>query len=84
MAPRKSRLGALSPSYLIRRRAVAKGVFGGDRSWQVIAGIIYGAKFLRKNLGKQPQTLISETLKPGEVMTIRTEKPTKAARKRRS
>ncbi len=69
MAVRRRRPGFLSPAYLSRSRAISKGIFGGSRGWQVVAGVIFGRRFLKKTFGRTPETLIHEPLKPGESLT---------------
>lgn len=83
MAVRRRRLGILSPGYLIRSRAISKGIFGGSRGWQVIAGVIFGRRFLKKMFGRTPETLINEPLRPGESMTITTIPVEKRSRRSR-
>lgn len=83
MAARGRRPGFLSPAYLIRSQAISKGIFGGRRGWQVVAGIIFGRRFLKKSFGRSSETLINEPLKPGESMTITTIPRGKRARRSR-
>ncbi len=72
MAVPQRRPGFLSPAYLIRSRAISKGVFGGSRGWQIIAGLIFTRQALKRIFGRTAETLINEPLKPGESMTITT------------
>lgn len=67
----RSRFGILSPAFLLRRRAISKGLFGGSRGWQVILAIILGRRALRKVLGNEPELVATEQLAPGQFMSIR-------------
>lgn len=68
--PRRSRL--VSPAALIRTRATSKGLLGGDPLWRTIWVVLFGGRFLRRTLGRQPELLIDEPLQPGETMVIET------------
>ena len=76
----------LSPSYLVRRNAVYKGLFGGQRGWLALGGLIWGTRFVKKTLGRSEEYAATEVLKPGEFVTIRaipvpTRKERKAAKR---
>jgi hypothetical protein len=67
MAARKS---AMSPSVLIRRRALQRGVFGSSALWRAVAVVVFGSQFLKKVFGKNPEYLGTETLKAGQFLQI--------------
>jgi hypothetical protein len=71
----------LTPTYQIRRQAVAKGVFGNSRLWRVVAALIWGRQLWQALFGRKSELLISEALQPGETMTIRTTKPPPGGRR---
>jgi hypothetical protein len=68
-------LGLLSPTLLLRRNAVAKGLFGGSRVWQVVLVIMFGRRFLRKVMGREPELVATEKMVPGQFLSIRTIDP---------
>jgi hypothetical protein len=89
----KRRPSYLSPFALARRNGLYKGVLGGDRRWLVVGGVVWGARFLRKSLGKSEQVVALEKLEPGQWMSVRAISPAerkaekaagKAVRKRRA
>ena len=46
---------ALSPSVLIRRRALQRGVFGSSPMWRAVAVVVFGRRFLKRVFGKTPR-----------------------------
>ena len=83
MARATRRPGLLSPTALVRRNAIYKGLFGGSKGWMVVGGVFWLVRFLRGAAGKNEVIVANEVLKPGEFVTIRTIAPTsrRAARK---
>jgi len=71
----KRRPSYLSPLALARRNGLYKGLIGGDRRWLVVGGVVWGARFLRKSLGKSEQVVALEKLQPGQWMSLRTISP---------
>ena len=65
-----TRRRALSPSLLIRRRALSRGVFGSDRFWRAVAVVIFGRRFLKRILGKNEDHLGTEKLTAGQLLQI--------------
>ena len=55
--------------YLYRRGQV-RGLFGGSRAWTIVWATIFGARMLRKAVAKEPSTVYSEVLGPGESLLI--------------
>jgi hypothetical protein len=82
MARSARRPTVLSPSALVRRNAIYKGVLGGSRAWMVLGGMFWFATFLRRTLGKNPVTVATEVLRPGEFVTIRTIAPPNRAQRK--
>ena len=70
---RRSRL--LSPTAYARRAGVYRGLFGGDRTWLAIGGVVWGARMLRKTFGRTETIVATEVLKPGQFVTIDTIRP---------
>jgi hypothetical protein len=56
---------------LLWRRAIAKGLLGGDRRWMTVFAAIGTAKLMHKLVGREPETVYREELKPGETLVIR-------------
>ena len=71
-----------SPTAFIRRQGLYKGLLGGSRGWLVVGGTFWGLRFLRRSFGKNEEVAATETLKPGQSVTILAIKPpTRAERK---
>ena len=71
----KRRPSYLSPFALARRNGLYKGLIGGDRKWLIIGGTVWGARTLRKALGKTEQIVALEKMEPGQWMSLRTISP---------
>ena len=69
---------------IIKRKVLAKGLFGGDRKWLALGGVIFVFGRIRSVLGfGEPEPVYIEELKPGErLVTAHSERPRR--RKRRS
>ena len=65
-----TRRRALSPSVLIRRRALQRGVFGSSQLWRAVAVVLFGGRFLKKVFGKNPDYLGTEKLRAGQLLQI--------------
>ncbi len=65
------RPGLLSPSVLLRRNGLYKGVFGGSKGWLAVFAVMWGSKKVKTTFGRSEQIAASEVLKPGEFVTIR-------------
>jgi hypothetical protein len=61
---------ALSPSVLIRRRAISRGIFGSDPFWRVVAVIIFARRFMKRIMGRNEEYLGTETLTAGQRVQI--------------
>lgn len=53
-----------------RRRAISRGVIGGDKGWLVVAAALFGRSALRKLSGAEPELLTIEKLEPGQFMSV--------------
>ena len=71
MARANRRASILSPSLILRRKAVRQGFLGGQRGWQIVGLIVFGRRFLRKLLGGEPELVATERLEPGQAISIR-------------
>lgn len=79
---RRRRPSLLSPFGLARRNAVYKGVLGGDRTWLILGGVVWGGRFLKKSLGKNEEIVALEKMEPGQWMSLRTIPPTTRKQRR--
>ena len=59
---------------LVRRRAVARGVLGGNRLWLAVAVAIYGRRLVKRLFGNRPKTVYSERLEPGQALLVSRER----------
>jgi hypothetical protein len=61
---------ALSPSMLVRSRAISRGIFGPSRFWRVVAVVMFGRRFLKRLFGKNADYLATEELTAGQLVQI--------------
>jgi hypothetical protein len=61
---------ALSPSMLVRSRAISRGIFGPSRFWRVVAVVMFGRRFLKRLFGKNADYLATEKLTAGQLVQI--------------
>jgi hypothetical protein len=62
--------GFLKPSVYVRQQALTRGVFGGSKSWMVIAVFAYSPRLLKRLLGRTEVTVAREPMRPGQVLRI--------------
>lgn len=70
MARRVGLSGFLRPSVYLRQQALTKGVFGGSKSFMVIAVFAYAPRLLRRLFGRQEILVAREPLKSGQILRI--------------
>ncbi|MGB8858805.1 MAG: hypothetical protein WCC60_06095 [Ilumatobacteraceae bacterium] len=70
---RKSSL--LSPTALLRRSALYKGVFGGNRGWMAVGAVLWGPKLFKRFLGKNEQIIATEKLTAGQFVRLEAIRP---------
>jgi len=58
------------------RTGFRRGILGGRRGWTVVAMVAGSVQLLRRLQGKEPETVFSETLEPGETLVISAGPPT--------
>ncbi|MGH9134152.1 MAG: hypothetical protein ACRDZZ_09460 [Ilumatobacteraceae bacterium] len=78
-----TRRRALSPSVLIRRRALHKGILGPSRMWRAIAFVVFGRKLLKRIFGKNVDELGTEKLTAGQLVQIEAIAPPTRRKRRR-
>ena len=61
---------SLSPSVLIRSRALSRGILGPSRFWRAVAVVVFGGRFLKRIVGKNPEYLGTEKLTAGQLVQI--------------
>jgi hypothetical protein len=59
----------LAGGYL-RRNSRQKGLFGNDGFWRAVFLLICGRKVWHKLMGKEPEVLSTEQLKPGQELHL--------------
>ncbi len=64
------------------RRAQMRGLFGGSRAWTVVWTVLFGARMLKKLGSREPETVYSEVLGPGETLLISHEAAPQKGRRR--
>ena len=80
MARRRSTL--LSPTALLRRNALYKGVLGGSRGWMAVGVVLWGPRLARKYFGKQEEVIAIEKLTAGQAIRLESiAPPTRKQRK---
>ena len=57
-------------SRLVRRNALKKGLFGGNRVWLAIGAFVWGRKFVKKTFGRNEEYVTTETLTRGNAVRI--------------
>ncbi len=73
----RSRL--LSPTVLLRRNAIYKGLLGGQRGWLAIGAVVWAPRLLKKALGRTEQVVAIERLEAGQALRIEAiKRPTRA------
>jgi hypothetical protein len=70
VARRRGVKSILNPFNLWRRKALYKGVFGGDRTWLMIGAVVWGPRILKRVLGRNEEIVATEKLLPGMVLRI--------------
>ena len=65
-----TRRRALSPSALIRSRAIHRGILGSSPLWRAVAVVVFGRRFLKRFLGKNAEELGTEKLEAGQFVRI--------------
>jgi hypothetical protein len=65
-----TRRRALSPSALIRSRAIHKGILGSSPLWRAVAVVVFGRRFLKRFLGRNAEDLGTEKLVAGQFVCI--------------
>jgi len=80
VARRRSTL--LSPTALLRRNALYKGVLGGSRGWMAVGVVLWGPRLARKYFGKQEEVIAIEKLTAGQAIRLESiAPPTRKQRK---
>jgi hypothetical protein len=60
----------LSPTVLLRRNALYKGVFGGSRGWMAVGVVLWGPKLVKRFLGKHEEVIATEKLVAGQWLQL--------------
>lgn len=62
--------GFLKPSVYVRQQALTRGVFGGSKSWMVIAVFAYSPRLLKRLLGRTEVMVAREPLRSGQILRL--------------
>ncbi len=65
----------LSPTALLRRSALYKGVFGGSRGWLAVGAVLWGPKLLKRLMGKNEEVIATEKMVAGQVVRLEAIRP---------
>ena len=65
-----TRRRALSPSALIRNRAIHRGILGSSPLWRAVAIVVFGRRLLKRIVGKNAEDLGTEKLEAGQFVRI--------------
>ncbi len=60
---------------LLRTNAIRRGVFGGSRQWQAVGLVLLLTQDLRRQVGKQPETLGTWKAGTGDFVKVTTTTP---------
>ena len=61
----------LRPIRLIKRKGITAGLFGGDRKWLALGGIVFLGGRIKSLFGfGDPEPVYIEELKPGERLVV--------------
>lgn len=73
----------ISPAVYVRRRALYDGVLGSSTLWKLVAAAVFGRSVLRRVLGRHPEHLSVERLRPGQSVQVIALGPRGSRRQRR-
>ena len=75
----------LRPVRLIKRRALIKGVFGGDRTWLVLGSVVWIGGRIKALFGfGEPEPVYTEEVSSGDrVVLVHSETTSRRQRRRR-
>jgi hypothetical protein len=60
----------LRPSFIVRRNALRKGLFGPSTFWKVVAVVVLGRGALTRLFGRHPDRFGTRIIRPGHVITV--------------
>lgn len=74
----------LRPVRLIKRKGLLSGVFGGNRVWLALGGIVWAGGKVRRLFGfGDPAPVFAEEIKPGERFVVAHAEPSRRRRRKR-
>lgn len=71
----RRRPSVLSPFAYVRRAGIYRGVLGGSRGWLIVGGTAFALGRIRRLLGKNPEIVTIEELKPGHPIRLEAIRP---------
>jgi hypothetical protein len=60
----------LRPSFIIRRKAMRRGVLGPSTFWKVVAAVVFGRSTLKRVFGRNVEQLDTLSVGVGTVLTV--------------
>lgn len=66
---------AFQPTIYLRRMSMRRGILGPSSAWRAVGIVVYGGGALKKFLGRQPEVISTETLRPPQFVNVLTATP---------
>jgi len=60
----------LRPSFIIRRKAMRRGLLGPSTFWKIVAVVVFGRNTLKRVFGRNVQSLGTRSVGVGTVLTV--------------
>jgi hypothetical protein len=54
----------------LRARSLRRGFFGGSRGWFAVGVVVWGARLMRRLVGRRPEVVAVEKVDPGRSVTV--------------
>ena len=72
----------LRPVRLIKRKAITAGLFGGDRKWLILGGMVFLGGKVKELFGfGEPQQVFLEEIEPGQRLVLAHDQPRRRRRR---
>lgn len=69
------RRGLLSPTALLRRSALYKGLLGGSRGWMAVGAVVWAPRLVKRVFGRNEEVVATEVLEPGQFVRLEAIRP---------
>lgn len=74
----------MRPGFVIRRKAMRRGLLGPSTFWKVVALGVFGRSTLKRVFGRQPEYIAKERIKPDAFLNVITATPLSRKERRRT